>query len=186
MWTLSEEVKYSVADTRAHIDAVSLPESDPQTVWFKGIPRKVNILIWRLARDRLPTRQNLSRRCVEIDQIRCVMCNNSGIESISHVMFDCLCAKDIWRRVRMWVNVSMPNFVNWSDWSSWFDDWRAPLDTKNRLYIIVASLMWHIWRFRNSLLFPPSVKKNLLFDSVCCISFIWYSGRGKKDVNWNS
>ncbi|GKE03667.1 RNA-directed DNA polymerase, eukaryota, reverse transcriptase zinc-binding domain protein [Tanacetum coccineum] len=34
----------------------------PKFVWNSWVPRKVNVCAWRVALDRLPTRENLSRR----------------------------------------------------------------------------------------------------------------------------
>ncbi|XP_071739668.1 uncharacterized protein [Rutidosis leptorrhynchoides] len=111
-WDLGADQAYSVACTRSYIDEVLLPSVEPSTRWVKCIPRKINIHIWRLALGRLPTRLNLSRRCVEIQQIGCVLCSYN-VESTDHVIFECHFALDIWRRVRIWIDLDSPIFKNW-------------------------------------------------------------------------
>ncbi|XP_071728466.1 uncharacterized protein [Rutidosis leptorrhynchoides] len=139
----------SVRGTREYVDDQVLPSSSLYTIWLKQVPRKINVYLWRLALDRLPTRLNLLRRGIEIQTIRCVSCD-IAIESIHHVMFDCEVASDLWRRIRIWTEMSLPIFSEWVDWIAWYEEWRESEDTKVRLYVIVASTVWHIWRFRNS------------------------------------
>ncbi|XP_071728532.1 uncharacterized protein [Rutidosis leptorrhynchoides] len=144
IWLDNDECIYSVSDTRAHIDEVMLPTATTYTRWVKISPRKINVFLWRVVSDRLPTRLNLSRICIDIQEIGCAICNN-GIESIHHVLFECNVACDLWRRVRIWVDCNLPIFTEWSDWVCWFEVWLACSEMKARLYVIVASLVWHIW-----------------------------------------
>ncbi|XP_071732701.1 uncharacterized protein [Rutidosis leptorrhynchoides] len=173
VWSLSNDVGYSVSRTRAHIDDYVLPSAHLSTMWCLQVPRKINIFVWRLALDRLPTRLNLSRRGLEIKSISCVLCNHV-MESAHHLMFECEVAVELWRRVRLWIDLLLPRFTEWTDWIAWFEDWRESEDTKARLYVIGESTVWHIWRFRNSQLFEqPPMKRCILFDSIRLFSFNW-------------
>ncbi|XP_071727073.1 uncharacterized protein [Rutidosis leptorrhynchoides] len=90
-WELADLGGYSVSITRLHIDNVYLAASDLRAVWLKDLPRKINIFLWSVAQDRLPTRLNLSRRGIEIEQISCVSgCFMS--ESLQHLLFECVVA----------------------------------------------------------------------------------------------
>ncbi|GJS45072.1 RNA-directed DNA polymerase, eukaryota, reverse transcriptase zinc-binding domain protein [Tanacetum coccineum] len=53
-----------IGATRKHIDDVILLTLSVETSWCNILPRKVNILIWRMRLDRLPYRLNLSKRGV--------------------------------------------------------------------------------------------------------------------------
>ncbi|GKC07706.1 RNA-directed DNA polymerase, eukaryota, reverse transcriptase zinc-binding domain protein [Tanacetum coccineum] len=86
-WNWREDGVFSVAATRLHIDHSILPSSSIETRWNKGLPRKVNIFIWRLRLDRLPTRLHLSKRGLEIDSILCPICNANG-ESNDRIFFN--------------------------------------------------------------------------------------------------
>ena len=92
--SLSSNGTYSVSDVRKHIDDCLLLNSLPCTRWFKVIPRKVNIFMWRLFLDRLPHRLNLSSRGLDIDSIMCPLCNNH-VESNAHVFFSCDIASNV-------------------------------------------------------------------------------------------
>nr|GEW84426.1 hypothetical protein [Tanacetum cinerariifolium] len=59
VWSLGTDETFSVKNTRCIIDSKILPSLAPSTVWYKNIPRKVNIFIWRLIFDHLPHKLNL-------------------------------------------------------------------------------------------------------------------------------
>nr|GEV52419.1 RNA-directed DNA polymerase, eukaryota [Tanacetum cinerariifolium] len=61
-WSLDPNGIFSVKQTRQWVDNVVLPSAQLSTCWNKLVPRKVNILIWRVLLDRIPTRLNLHNR----------------------------------------------------------------------------------------------------------------------------
>ncbi|XP_071714402.1 uncharacterized protein [Rutidosis leptorrhynchoides] len=54
--TLSSDGNYTVKSTRDYLDKRMLPSSNVTSVWFKFLPRKVNVFLWRLKLDSLPAR----------------------------------------------------------------------------------------------------------------------------------
>ncbi|GKC97240.1 RNA-directed DNA polymerase, eukaryota, reverse transcriptase zinc-binding domain protein [Tanacetum coccineum] len=58
-WSLDDDGIFSVHVTRAHLDSCMLPSLTPCTRWWKILPRKINVFVWRLTLDRLPTLLNL-------------------------------------------------------------------------------------------------------------------------------
>ncbi|XP_071741292.1 uncharacterized mitochondrial protein AtMg00310-like [Rutidosis leptorrhynchoides] len=60
--SISNDGLYTVKDARLVIDRKILPVLDTNTIWFKFLPNKVNIFLWRFRLDALPTRWNLSAR----------------------------------------------------------------------------------------------------------------------------
>ncbi|XP_071728427.1 uncharacterized protein [Rutidosis leptorrhynchoides] len=168
---LDDDSDFTVSNTRAYIDDRLLPTTDVCTRWLKVLLRKINIFLWRLAMDRLPTRVNLARRGLEIEDTNCVSCNHN-FESVQHVFFACSVASELWRRVRIWLDIHLPIFMDWSEVMPWFDSWQENEKTKQKVYVIFAALLWHVWRFRNSMIFPgEALKKSFLFDSICNFSF---------------
>ena len=53
-------------------------------LWKVKVPSKVSFFVWRLIKDRLPTRVNLRRRNVEINDPTCPFCTNQE-EDATHV-----------------------------------------------------------------------------------------------------
>ncbi|GJV77025.1 RNA-directed DNA polymerase, eukaryota, reverse transcriptase zinc-binding domain protein [Tanacetum coccineum] len=113
-WILDNDDVFTVHATRVHLDSCLLPSCSPSTRWSKTLPRKVNIFVWRLSLDRLPTRLNLSLRGLDIPSIMCPMCNNA-VESVDHVFFGCDLSSNVWCLVRRWTNIDMPSFSSWFD-----------------------------------------------------------------------
>nr|GEV64162.1 Rab3 GTPase-activating protein catalytic subunit isoform X1 [Tanacetum cinerariifolium] len=64
IWSLENSIAFNVKDTRNLIDDLTLPDSFTPTRRCRFISKKVNILIWRILRDRVPTRWSLSRKVV--------------------------------------------------------------------------------------------------------------------------
>ncbi|XP_071729076.1 uncharacterized protein [Rutidosis leptorrhynchoides] len=156
-----------------------------RTIWCKLIPRKVNIFAWRVKLDRLPSRSNISERGMHLEALNCVVCGHT-LESSSHVLFECPLALDIWRSIRIWVDLSLPSFKSWLEWETWFEALRASKDMKNKLYVIIVVSLWHIWRYRNATIFDPNtVKKSFLFDSIRIVTFRWICSRNSCKLNWN-
>ena len=52
------------------------------------MPRKVNIFIWRLMLDRIPTRNAIKRRGMEIENVLCPICNVEE-ENLMHLFGRC-------------------------------------------------------------------------------------------------
>ncbi|GJZ72957.1 RNA-directed DNA polymerase, eukaryota, reverse transcriptase zinc-binding domain protein [Tanacetum coccineum] len=80
IWSLESSGEFSVASIRKVIDDKRLPVVATKTRWIKYVPIKVNIYAWKVKIDSLPTRINISRRCIDIESIMCPICDN-GAES---------------------------------------------------------------------------------------------------------
>nr|GEZ51679.1 RNA-directed DNA polymerase, eukaryota [Tanacetum cinerariifolium] len=56
---------FSVASVRGLVDSVILDNGHDATPWNQYLPIKVNVFVWRLMLNRLPSRVNLDRRNIE-------------------------------------------------------------------------------------------------------------------------
>ncbi|GJU46842.1 RNA-directed DNA polymerase, eukaryota, reverse transcriptase zinc-binding domain protein [Tanacetum coccineum] len=148
VWSLSNDDSFSVNSVRKHIDEHSLPSLSPCTRWYKMIPKKVNVFMWRMLLDRLPNRLNLSSHGLDIDSISCMVCNGH-VESNDHIFFTCDTAVAIWNLVRSWIGLPLPSFLSCEDWTNWFDSWHVSKDKKS-----------------HSLLPPPLATVNIPFASM--------------------
>ena len=70
-------------------------------LWKLKIPAKASIFAWRLIRDRLPTKSNLRRRQVKINDLMCPFCINKE-EDASHLLFDCIKTQPLWWESLSW------------------------------------------------------------------------------------
>ncbi|KAH1242342.1 ATP-dependent DNA helicase RECG, chloroplastic [Glycine max] len=71
-------------------------------LWDLKIPLKALSFAWRLLWDRLPTKDNLSRRQVEIDNDLCPFCQSQP-ETASHLFFTCGKVLPLWWEFNTWV-----------------------------------------------------------------------------------
>ncbi|XP_071738617.1 uncharacterized protein [Rutidosis leptorrhynchoides] len=184
-WSLKSDGLFSVASARACIDRSLLPSSDTPTTWLAFLPGKVNIFLWRLIRDRLPHRLNLSSRGLAIQSISCGFCNQ-GVESLDHLFFSCSYAREVWRAVFIWVDRPFHGFSSWQEILSWIDSLNGNVASKDCVFAIVVATLWMLWRLRNCLVFnDKSVKKCAVVDSIKFFSFAWLKFRAKRCVNGN-
>ncbi|XP_071705313.1 uncharacterized protein [Rutidosis leptorrhynchoides] len=75
---------YTVKSVRDYIDHKILPVSNSKTSWYKFLPRKVNVFLWRFRLDSLSVRWNLSAKGIDINSVVCPVCTN-GVETCDHL-----------------------------------------------------------------------------------------------------
>ncbi|GJR41225.1 RNA-directed DNA polymerase, eukaryota, reverse transcriptase zinc-binding domain protein [Tanacetum coccineum] len=89
-WNLDTTGCFSVNKLSKIIDTLILNPSNGELVfrWNCWVPRKVNVLGWRITRDRLSHLSNLSNRGLDVPSILCPICEDE-IEDLSHVLVNC-------------------------------------------------------------------------------------------------
>ncbi|XP_071718367.1 uncharacterized protein [Rutidosis leptorrhynchoides] len=170
-WNLGEDGNFHVSDARKLLDDLHLPNSSYHTR-SKFIPLKINIFIWRLIMDRLPTRTNLAVKGFDIDTIICPICSVGG-DSRDHTFIFCRIANSTWRRIRIWMAIPWPDsFIAIEDAFNWMDSLNGSLSKKTRIYGSIAATLWWLWRFRNDTFHGNcTIKERDLFDNIRLSSF---------------
>ncbi|GJU85920.1 RNA-directed DNA polymerase, eukaryota, reverse transcriptase zinc-binding domain protein [Tanacetum coccineum] len=98
VWSLESSGDFFVATVRKLIDDSRLSEVSFKTRWIKAVPIKVNVHVWKVRLDCLPTRLNISRRGMDIASILCPICGNA-VESLRHLFFDSMLLKRFFERL---------------------------------------------------------------------------------------
>ncbi|GJV02489.1 RNA-directed DNA polymerase, eukaryota, reverse transcriptase zinc-binding domain protein [Tanacetum coccineum] len=185
IWSLDGADGFSVASVRQLVDSHILVVDQFATRWNRCVPIKINVFMWRLLLNKLPSRVNLDRRGIDVGSILCPICQDD-VESVYHLFFSCEMAKDLWDLLAKWWELDIPVCANISEWYSWLDSLHA--SSKVRLFLegVGGTLLWSIWSFRNRLVFSSSPpKKALLWDSIVSHSFLWISSRNHKlNFSW--
>nr|GFB75958.1 RNA-directed DNA polymerase, eukaryota [Tanacetum cinerariifolium] len=163
-----------------------LPSSVVATRWVKHVPIKVNIFAWRARLDRLPTRGNLISRGVLLESSYCLNCD-LATEDSHHLflMFDL--AKSIAQKLCRWWSIQWVDVLNFEDWYSWFSSIRLPVKLKAILEGVFFTSWWHLWLFRNRLLFDTSPsRRSVLFEDIVSSSFLWSVNQCNFTFSWES
>ncbi|GKD88946.1 RNA-directed DNA polymerase, eukaryota, reverse transcriptase zinc-binding domain protein, partial [Tanacetum coccineum] len=92
----------SIQDALFNDAAISNPHK-----WNSWIPRKVNIYVWRVAYDRLPTRTILFHRDISLPSTTCPI-SDIVEEDIDHCIIRCPRSTCIWRKIWGWWNIDLP------------------------------------------------------------------------------
>lgn len=147
---------FSVAAARKIIDNKILIIDNMSTRWIKEVPGKVNIFVWRMLLNKLPTRDNLSARGFEI-------------------------AKDVWNLIGRWWKLDIPFFGSIHQMFQWVDNIQLKNKVKKGLMAVVTTTTWSLWKFRNESIFGSvKPKKVHIFYSIVSQSYLWMSSRNVK------
>ncbi|GJT97819.1 RNA-directed DNA polymerase, eukaryota [Tanacetum coccineum] len=132
---------------------------------------KINIFAWQARLDRLPTRSNLACRGIVMDFVLCPICG-SDTETISHILFRCNLGVHIFRKICRWWEVDWLDVSSFDDWLEWFSAIRLSSKVKLLMEGVCMVAWWHIWAYRNKLLFDDSPPRQVtLFDDIVSRSY---------------
>nr|GEV36318.1 RNA-directed DNA polymerase, eukaryota, reverse transcriptase zinc-binding domain protein [Tanacetum cinerariifolium] len=132
VWNLDGEGVFLVSSARRFIDEGLCVMDGSPTRWLKLIPIKVNVLAWRLASNKLPTRFNMSLRGLEVPSIDFSVCLK-GVETSDHLFFSCLVAFSIVAKVVGWWGLSNIVIYSYQGWLNWFNGLRLKKEVKDYL-----------------------------------------------------
>ncbi|GKC33866.1 RNA-directed DNA polymerase, eukaryota, reverse transcriptase zinc-binding domain protein, partial [Tanacetum coccineum] len=117
IWSLDGADGFSVASVRQLVDSHILVVDQFATRWNRCVPIKINVFMWRLLLNKLPSRVNLDRRGIDVGSILCPICQDD-VESVYHLYFSCEMAKDLWDLLAKWWELDIPVCANISEWYS--------------------------------------------------------------------
>ena len=186
IWDNKSAVEFSVAAVKDSIRQNLVGCSSHVFRWINWVPIKVNTLVWRIDKGRVPTRVELIRRNIVLPSARCPMCNSAD-ESVSHIFFSCIFASGVWSLVWRWCKMSVASFADYEAVLKW------PLSSSNsaKEKKIICGIFWvtswAIWKERNKVVFQNGDPKVLeVVSLVKSMSFIWLKYRSKYHrIVWN-
>ncbi|CAJ2679133.1 unnamed protein product [Trifolium pratense] len=112
-WRPDPDTGYSVRGAyqllTSHV-SVTMDEAD-KLIWHPQIPLKVSIFVWRLLRDRLPTKVNLVTRGVLSSTAHSCIFGCGEAETAYHLFISCSTVGSLWDLVRSWIGIPMVGFT---------------------------------------------------------------------------
>lgn len=181
-WELSSNGFFSATSMRSFVEKVFLGAGDKETIWNSLVPSRVNIFIWRVMMDRLPTRDNLIKLKVDLDSALCPVCGSDN-ESIQHMLFKCPIASEVWRFIERWWSFSIPGNRSLE---SMINGIKAAFNNRLDRKVLEAvffTTCYILWCFRNKCVFdilPP--RKAAILDFIVEKSYCWVLARCKGSV----
>ncbi|KAJ9535163.1 hypothetical protein OSB04_un001758 [Centaurea solstitialis] len=141
---------FSVKAAYRSFDGLHATISWTNKVWFKGHIPKHSFCLWLASLNRLPTQDRISTWKDEPPDLKCSLCG-IGMDSISHLFFECSFANQVWQIVKGQIQWSLaPN-----DWEMILAGLSDLTSTPTLLIqkLGLAATVYHIWRERNKRLF---------------------------------
>ncbi|PWA39142.1 RNA-directed DNA polymerase, eukaryota, Reverse transcriptase zinc-binding domain protein [Artemisia annua] len=146
VWELDEFGVFSVTSMRSCLDSFLLGSSGVPTRWNTLVLRKLNILLWRIFRDRIPTRLNLRDKDIDLDSLLCPVCMQIG-ESTEHLFSSCSDLCPLWHRIAVWWGVPTPTEMTINSLVTWADDVALDAESKKVFDAVIMVAFWTIWSF---------------------------------------
>ncbi|GJR37348.1 RNA-directed DNA polymerase, eukaryota, reverse transcriptase zinc-binding domain protein [Tanacetum coccineum] len=114
--------------------------------------------------SRLPSRVNLDHRGIDLDSLRCPICNDY-IETETHVFVNCSLARCIWKDVFSWWQLPDTSFTNLDDLFSLHD--RVTMESKLKPFfdVVVNASIWSLWSYKNKVLFNIKRPQKISFST---------------------
>jgi hypothetical protein len=150
-------------------------------IWDSPAPPKVIAFSWQLLYDRVPTKENLLLRGVipHSSGDSCIWCGDVR-ESSSHLFLHCRVAMLVWYEVFKWLGVVIvvpPNLFHLYDCLSCAAKNKK---ARNGFRLVWHSVIWSIWRARNTYIFNNVVMEPLeLVEEIKVLSWRWSVDRLK-------
>nr|GEU78785.1 RNA-directed DNA polymerase, eukaryota, reverse transcriptase zinc-binding domain protein [Tanacetum cinerariifolium] len=149
------------------------------TRWNTLIPKKVNILFWRVALDRIPTRSNLLMRGINLPDNMYAICGNE-IEERDHVFSRSEVAVCTWGAVFRWLQLSTVSMGTINDIIQWVDSCGMPEKKKKVIEAVCLTTISVLWKFINAFIFKSQeLRKECIVDSIKELAFLWICNRQK-------
>ena len=145
-------------------------------LWRIRIPARFAVFAWRLLRDRLPTKQNLRRRQVQITDILCPFCTSQQ-EDASHLFLHCTNIQPIWWDTMTWLHIK--GAFPLSPKQHFLQHLGVQLAgvRMNRWQYWWLALTWSIWKLRNNIVFSNATfNANALFEDATFLLWSWLRG----------
>ncbi|XP_071739044.1 uncharacterized protein [Rutidosis leptorrhynchoides] len=149
------------------------------------LPQKIELFIWRVKQQRIPVKIELDKRGVDLDTVRCPVCNND-LETVEHIFIHCFFAKDLWSRVFRWWKINRKMYTQLEDMFKGIENPSQPTNTSNLWMAIEWVTAYFIWQNCNHTLFQnKKIIGPMALNEVQMKSFEWISRRSRKrSLDW--
>ncbi|XP_021971852.1 uncharacterized protein LOC110867012 [Helianthus annuus] len=185
IWNLDNSGLFSVSSIKRFLSTADRVLPSRVFSWNSWIPKKVGLVAWKAEKDRLPTREALSRRQIDIADATCVFCGDY-VESSEHLFVACQFSQTVWQNVALWCNIPPIVAFELKDLLDLHDFSPGSRKRKKAIQVIIQIVIWCIWKTRNEVIFnsiQPNVVKVL--EEVKSLGYLWVKNRSREtSLSW--
>ncbi|KAJ0542575.1 putative reverse transcriptase zinc-binding domain-containing protein [Helianthus annuus] len=185
-WETEKNNIFSVKDVKRILRKDRDVKRNSDMVWTGWVPLKVNIHVWRLEMDRLPTKLALRSRNINVGNEFCAFCQSEE-ESALHLFTGCILTIGIWHFIERWCHLDPIFLLGIKDILK-LPDSIHDCKWKKIIRGIVMTACWVIWKTRNKAIFEEVQPR--VCDMIACIkscSYLWFRSRSKiRDISWQN
>ncbi|XP_022041236.1 uncharacterized protein LOC110943813 [Helianthus annuus] len=120
--------------------------------WNNWVPKKVGLVAWRADMERLPTKQALAARNVQIQDKLCVFCGEY-VETSEHIFVSCHFAQVTWLNLATWWGLPPIIAFGLKDLLTVHGSNSGSEKKRKAIHAVVLVAIWNIWKTRNDALF---------------------------------
>ena len=113
IWQLENKGVYSSSSLYHVINFRGVQPLFLLAVWKLVVPPKIHVFLSLFSQNKLMTRDNLRKRHI-IQPLDCVFCSEQ--ETNTHLFFECIVARLVWREVEDLFGISTTNFESIGRW----------------------------------------------------------------------
>ena len=177
VWKLHTSQCYTVKSAYSFLTSIDTNQNEgfDSFLCLKAVPLKVNLFVWRLFLNILPTKDNLyGREVIDVTQLHCAaLCGE--LEDRDHLFFRCEVYSRIWLLVSKWLGIDSVFNGNIGTHSTQFRGLGGfSKNSRTAFTIIWISVLFVVWKDRNNRIFQnKSVQLETLAEKVKLQTFWW-------------
>ncbi|KAD6455049.1 hypothetical protein E3N88_09755 [Mikania micrantha] len=188
-WQNEFGTSFSVKAVRREIEENTYQlQSGRLFFWNNWVLKKVNVFVWRACMNRIPTKDALLCRGMEVGSSMCLSCGMVD-ESVDHLLVTCVVARAIWWQICRWLKIPCPTtFESVEGLLDHVDTSGREKKMKKVMNLIFQTTLWRIWQTRNEKIFKGVNKSWFsVIDEVKELSFLWLRNRsGFSTAGWKN
>ncbi|GKV02142.1 hypothetical protein SLEP1_g14612 [Rubroshorea leprosula] len=148
-------------------------------IWCRLVPSKVSFFGWSLCLDRLPTKRNLQKRGVCLQQEELLYgLRHEVVEEVDHLFCTCREAWLIWVKVLRWWGIETVMCNTVQGITEFFLHDLGGITGKEVSAYIFLVVAWFLWCWRNNCVFNDSMSMGEhLVDRIQMKSFLWIKNK---------
>ncbi|GJR85663.1 reverse transcriptase domain, reverse transcriptase zinc-binding domain protein [Tanacetum coccineum] len=188
-WTLNGDGDFSVKDLSRLVEEkiLDVERGGQETIWNKLVPKKVNIFVWRVLKGRIPVREELDKRGIDLDSVLCPCCD-SVVESCAHSLVLCDLARGVWEKIFSWWKVGNVNAFTIDELFSANGGVNVPSLSSRFWQAVIWTTGYYIWKERNARVFGKKISSvNKIVQGIQLKSYEWIVRRtkNKRVLDWH-